>query len=93
MNGTKGAEPSKLLVINEKDIFVQKGLKFDEEQYSGFGTPRNPTELEARLRELNVKKVCVVGLALDYCVGSTALDAKKAGFEVTVIAEGTKSVT
>lgn len=35
----------------------------------------------------------VVGLALDYCVGNTALDAQKAGFEVSVIPECTKGVT
>ncbi len=57
----------------------------DEEQYSGFGTKKNPTELEGKLKELNVKEVYVVGLALDFCVGSTALDAREAGFQVTVV--------
>ena len=35
----------------------------------------------------------VVGLAFDFCVGSTALDAKKYGFDTYVVAEGTKSVS
>jgi nicotinamidase-related amidase len=41
--------------------------------------------LEEKLRELDVSEVFVVGLALDYCVGSTALDAKRLGFDVTIV--------
>ena len=46
-----------------------------------------------RLRENNIEDVTVVGLALDYCVGSTALDAKKHGFKVRIGLDGTKPVS
>lgn len=45
-----------------------------------------------KLKEIGIKTVYVVGLALDYCVGSTAIDAKEAGFDVWVIEEATKPV-
>jgi len=48
--------------------------------------------LEETIRHLGITEVYVVGLALDYCVGNTALDAKKSGLKVTVIEECTKGV-
>ena len=44
------------------------------------------------LKNKGIKEVFVVGLALDYCVGLTALDARAAGLETTVIEEGTKGI-
>lgn len=46
-----------------------------------------------KLQEYNVKEVYVCGLAFDYCVGSTALDSKKYGFETYIVTEGTKPVS
>ena len=45
------------------------------------------------MNELKVKEVYVVGLAYDFCVGSTALDAKKYGFDTKIVEEGTKPVS
>ncbi|MGW3995960.1 isochorismatase family protein [Amycolatopsis sp. NPDC004772] len=54
--------------------------------YSGFeGSARDGKSLEAWLREHNVTDVDVVGIATDFCVRATALDAKKAGFGVRVL--------
>jgi nicotinamidase-related amidase len=44
------------------------------------------------LHEHHIEEVVIVGLALDYCVGATAMDAVRAGLKVTVIEEGTKFV-
>ena len=76
---------------------VRKGAN-GEDGYSGF-TMRDPqsgelcsTELEALLRERGVERVVVVGLATDYCVKATALDALALGFETTVVARAVAAV-
>ena len=76
---------------------VRKGAN-GEDGYSGF-TMRDPqsgeqraTELEALLRERGVERVAVVGLATDYCVKATALDALALGFETTVVARAVAAV-
>lgn len=65
-----------------------KGTEIDKDSYSGFG---NQT-LEEYLRKNGVQRVTVVGLALDYCVKATAVDAKKRGFDTRIILVATKSV-
>lgn len=67
---------------------VSKGQEQDAEAYSGF----DGTTLTETLRGHGVEQVDVVGLALDYCVKATALDAQAAGFETTVLLEGTRAV-
>ncbi|MPZ52509.1 MAG: isochorismatase family protein, partial [Acidimicrobiia bacterium] len=76
---------------------VRKGQN-GEDGYSGF-TMRDPetgvetpTELNDRLREGDVTDVVVVGLALDYCVKATALDAVKNGYETSVVLGATAAV-
>jgi nicotinamidase/pyrazinamidase len=76
---------------------VRKGTG-GEDGYSGFtvrdpdGGSEHPTRLEAMLREREIEDVVVVGLALDYCVKSTALDAAALGFETTVLVNATLPV-
>ena len=71
---------------------VRKGVG-GEDGYSGFtvhDVERDedaPTELEGLLRDRGVERVVVVGLATDYCVRDTALDAARLGFETTVLDE------
>ena len=76
---------------------VRKGTN-GEDGYSGF-TMRDPTtgettptELEALLRDAGVERVTVVGLATDYCVKATALDAVRLGFETTVLTDAIAAV-
>ena len=70
------------------DAVVDKGQARDREGYSGF----EGTELERLLREHDVDAVDIAGLALDYCVKATALDARRAGFEVIVHRGATRAV-
>ncbi len=51
-----------------------------------------PTELEELLRDADVDRVVVVGLATDYCVKATALDARRLGFETAVLADAIAAV-
>jgi nicotinamidase/pyrazinamidase len=92
---TWGAELHPDLVVSGP--VVRKGSN-GEDGYSGF-TMRDPqtgeerpTELEALLREGGVERVVVCGLATDYCVNATALDAQRLGFETTVLTSAIAAV-
>jgi len=69
--------------------FFKKGENVFYHPYSGFGG----TDLAEFLREKNVDKVFIVGLALDYCVADTAIDAAMEGFESVVIKDGTRPIS
>ncbi|MBI5105407.1 MAG: nicotinamidase [Solirubrobacterales bacterium] len=80
VQGTHGAELHAGLDRSHVDAVVDKGQDPQTEGYSGF----EGTELGQLLREEHVTAVTVVGLATDYCVKNTALDAVKEGLLVTV---------
>jgi nicotinamidase/pyrazinamidase len=70
------------------DVLVDKGQDPGTEGYSGF----EATRLREELAERGIEDVTVVGLATDYCVKNTALDAVRAGLHVTVDATATRAV-
>ena len=70
------------------EAIIDKGEERDREGYSGF----EGTALERLLREYGIETVHVAGLALDYCVKATALDARAAGFRVVVHGAATRAV-
>jgi nicotinamidase/pyrazinamidase len=95
--GTWGAELLADLALASPAVVVHKGTG-GEDGYSAF-TVRDPvtgaeqkTGLEAILRRLGVRRVVVVGLATDYCVRATALDAVAAGFATTVVRAAVRAV-
>ena len=95
--GTWGAELHPRLRVIDGAPIVQKGTG-GEDGYSGF-TVRDPTSgeehgtvLEELLRERGVRRTTVVGLATDYCVKETALDALAKGFESTVLTDAVRAV-
>ena len=67
---------------------VSKGYELDKDSYSAFGG----TNLREKLRQAGVKRIWIGGLAQDYCVRETSLDAIREGFEVHVIVAGTRAV-
>ncbi len=85
---TPGAELHPGIDEQAIDVVLDKGQARDTEGYSGF----EATELEQLLRDRGVKQVHVAGLALDYCVRATALDARRAGFDVVVHHDATRPV-
>lgn len=94
---TWGAELHPDLVVPDGAIRIRKGAN-GEDGYSGF-TMRDPvsgettaTELEAQLRARGVRRVVVVGLATDYCVKATALDAQRLGFETALLTDAIAAV-
>ncbi len=76
---------------------VRKGTG-GEDGYSGFtmrdpeSGEETPTELERMLRERDIERIYVVGLATDYCVKETVIDGAHAGFDTVVLAGGTRAV-
>lgn len=95
--GTRGAEFYGTLVVVEGAIHIRKGTG-GEDGYSGF-TVRDPetgeessTGLRDRLSEAGVERVAVLGLALDYCVKETALDAAGFGLMTSLLSDGTLPV-
>src|SRR5215218_2254484 len=88
VQGTPGAELHPALDRTLVDVVVDKGQVPGTEGYSGF----EGTDLGELLRERAVDHVTVVGLATDYCVKNTALDALRNGFTVTVDSTATRGV-
>ncbi len=85
---TGGAELHPKLHTSEIDAIVDKGRESGDEGYSGF----EHTDLERLLRDQGVDTVHVAGLALDYCVKATALDARRAGFDVVLHTGATRAI-
>jgi NAD+ synthetase len=86
--GTPGAELHPSVGGIRFDRVQDKGTDPDHEAYSGF----DGTDLADYLRDRGVKRVLVTGLATDYCVRATALDAIREGFETTVLTDAVAAV-
>lgn len=99
--GTPGAAFHPGLHVPAAACIVRKGVRSDDDGYSAFSTgaaadaegpaaaavgrAASPAGLDALLRAAGVRGIAVAGLATDYCVMHTALDARRLGYEVTVI--------
>jgi nicotinamidase/pyrazinamidase len=96
VGGTWGAELHPALRVVEGER-IRKGVD-GRDGYSAFSVrdPRSgetaPTQLEAILRERGVRRVVIAGLATDYCVVETVVDARTLGFEVEVLTDAIRAV-
>jgi len=92
--GTQGSEFHPGLDTNNVDLIIRKGTHQDIDSYSAFreNDKKTITGLEGYLGSLEIKKTYICGLALDYCVLYSAMDAKKLGFETYVIIDATKGI-
>ncbi|HVF92365.1 MAG TPA: nicotinamidase [Blastocatellia bacterium] len=87
VRNTPGAEFHPDLLDDPRVRIISKGLG-DEDCYSAF----DGTELSALLRENGIEEVWIGGLATDYCVKNTVLDARREGYTVKVVEEATRPV-
>ena len=87
VQGTRGAEFHPALLDDPRIAVVSKGLG-DEDNYSAF----DGTDLASMLRERGVEEVWVGGLATDYCVKNTVIDALREGFRVRAVTEAMRAV-
>ncbi|KAL0230531.1 hypothetical protein PCE1_004090 [Barthelona sp. PCE] len=87
VQNTKGSEYHPDLNLPTNTIHVKKGTLSDIDSYSAFfdNARANATPLHGILTDLNVKKVICVGIATDYCVKFSALDAVSLGYETHLI--------
>jgi nicotinamidase/pyrazinamidase len=94
VQGTRGAQFAPQLNRAAIGHVVQKGTDRTTDSYSGFfdNARRKATGLEALLRKHGVDAVAILGLATDYCVRATALDAVSLGFRTSLIAAGCRGV-
>ena len=99
VQGTKGAEIIPEIDISKIDMIVEKGRDKRLEMFSAFAdvfgnksSDAASIDLADTLKDTGITHIFVVGLAGDYCVRYTAIDAKKEGFEVYVLEDVTRSV-
>lgn len=87
VQGSAGAAFHADLKTDPADLIVRKGFRSDIDSYSAFfeNDHKTPTGLEGYLRSRGVSDLTLVGLALDFCVAYSAIDAAKLGFGVTVL--------
>ena len=86
VQGTTGAGFHAGLNTDRADLIIRKGFRPQIDSYSAFfeNDHTTPTGLDGYLRDRGLTKLVMVGLATDFCVAYSALDAAKLGFDVTV---------
>lgn len=94
VQNTHGASLTKELKKDHIDQYFHKGTNLNIDSYSAFfdNNKTHETGLDAFLREREVTKLYIVGLATDFCVKYTALDALDLGYEVTIIKDACSPV-
>jgi nicotinamidase/pyrazinamidase len=94
IQGTEGAALVKGLDIPHAELILRKGYRSQVDSYSAFyeADGKTPTGLGGYLKERGLKRVFACGLATDFCVAFSALDARKEGFEVLVIEDATRGI-
>ena len=87
VQGTAGAAFHPDLATDPADLVIRKGFRSAIDSYSAFfeNDHRTPTGLEGYLRSRGVAELTLVGLATDFCVAYSAIDAARLGFGVTVL--------
>ncbi len=92
--GSDGAAFHQDLKTNSVDLIIRKGFRPSIDSYSAFFENDKTTEtgLAGYLRERGVTSVYLVGLATDFCVCYSAIDAVKQGFEASVIMDGCRAI-
>ena len=94
VQGTDGAALSKDLSIPQAGLILRKGFHKDVDSYSAFteADGKTSTGLAKYLEARGLQRVFVAGLATDFCVAWSALDARKAGFETYVIEDACRGI-
>lgn len=94
VQGTPGAQFHPRLATDRADLIVRKGHHQGVDSYSAFqeNDRRTSTGLAGWLRALGVEEVVLCGLATDFCVQYSALDAMAAGFRTTVLSDAVRGI-
>jgi nicotinamidase/pyrazinamidase len=94
VQGTPGAAFHPDLDLSRAELIVRKGFRRDIDSYSAFfeNDRTTPTGLAGYLRERGFKRIVITGLATDYCVGFSTLDAAKLGFETHLALDACRGI-
>ncbi|TCK83275.1 bifunctional nicotinamidase/pyrazinamidase [Albibacterium bauzanense] len=94
VQGSRGAAISKQLETQKTSLIIRKGMNTEIDSYSGFfdNERLNSTGLAGFLTEKGINKVSICGLAADFCVFYTAMDALDLGFEAEIVIDATKAI-
>lgn len=94
VQGTPGALFHPDLVWTKGEIVIRKGFRKEIDSYSAFyeNDHATPTGLGGYLKERGISKLTMVGLATDFCVAFSALDARRLGFDVTVRLDACRAI-
>jgi len=94
VQGTPGASFHPGLDIPQVELVIRKGYRSQIDSYSAFreNDRKTPTGLAGYLRERGFERVTVCGLATDFCVFFSAIDARAAGFETAVALEASRAI-
>lgn len=94
VQGSTGAAFHPGLALDGAEMIVRKGFRTTIDSYSAFyeNDRTTPTGLAGYLRERSFDRVVLVGLATDYCVAYSAIDARRHGFDTTVVIDGCRGI-
>ena len=94
VQGTADAEVNRELKIPHAELIIRKGYRQQVDSYSAFleADRKTKTGLTGYLQERGFKRVFLAGLATDFCVAWSALDARRAGFDALVIEDATRGI-
>lgn len=94
VQGTRGSEFHPDLNLTRAELVLRKGFRAEIDSYSAFfeNDRATPTGLNASLRERGLARLFIAGLAYDYCVGYSALDARRLGFPAIVVRDACRAI-
>lgn len=94
VQGTRGADFHPELQLTRAELILRKGFRKDLDSYSAFfeNDHTTPTGLASYCRERGFRRIVLAGLAYDFCVGFSAVDARRAGFEPVVIRDACRAI-
>jgi len=94
IQGTAGAAFHRQLAAEKAELVIRKGFRTEIDSYSAFfeNDRRTPTGLAGYLRERGLQRIFLVGLATDFCVYYSALDACRLGFPAVVVEAGCRAI-
>lgn len=94
VQGSKGAEFHPALDWTSAQLVIRKGFRHAIDSYSAFfeNDRKTPTGLAGYLRERNIGEIVLAGIATDFCVAYSALDARAQGFDVKVQLEACRGI-
>ena len=94
VQGTSGAAFHPQLVTDRAELVIRKGFRTAIDSYSAFyeNDRKTPTGLAGYLRERGLRRIFLAGLATDYCVYYSAVDARRLGFDTVLVEAGCRAI-